>query len=356
MRVLCLVPYPTLGASNRLRVEQYAPLLADQGIRLEISAYLPERTYRVLYRRGYLVEKVLGVLLGALRRFVDLGRAKRYDLVLVHRESAAIGPALFERVLTALRVPYVLDFDDAIFLPTAHPANRRWQWLRPPGRVAESARRARLVIVGNEYLASYARRWNQRVVVLPTPVDTDRHRPRASRVAGPHTVIGWVGSSTTSPYLRLVDGPLAAVGARDDVELRVIGGEYANPAVRHVVVRPYSLEREPTDVAQFDIGILPEPDDPWTRGKGAFKALLYMATGLPVVASAVGVNCEVVVDAVTGYCVATEEEWRLALERLIAEAELRRKMGEAGRARAEEGYSLRTLAPRFGALLREAVA
>ncbi len=347
------MPYPTLGASNRLRIEQYAPLLVREDISLQVSPYLTDRTYRVLYRAGYTGEKALGVARGALRRLVDVLRARRFDLVVVHRESAPLGPPLVERALARLRIPYVLDFDDAIFLPAVHPANRRWGWIRPAGRLAESARLAAAVIAGNEYLASHARAWNSRVTVIPTPVDTERHRPATTTSGGP-TVIGWIGSSTTAPYLRLVDRPLATICAESGVELRIIGGDYQNRHIPRLDVRPYDLEREPRDLQEFDVGILPEPDDPWTRGKGAFKALLYMATGLPVVASAVGVNCVVVVDGVTGYCVSSDDEWRDALRRLVRDPALRRRLGAAGRERAERLYSLHVLAPRFAAVLRAA--
>lgn len=356
MRVLCLVPYPSLGASNRLRVEQYARPLAAKSIHLEISPYLDDLAYRILYRPGHVPAKARALLRGLLRRLRDAARARRYDLVLVHRESAPFGPPLLERLLAALGVPYVLDFDDAIFLPAVHPVNRQWRWLRPAGRVEESARRAAAVIVGNEYLATRARKWNADVIVLPTPVDTDRIRPRTAPHQQRPTVIGWIGSDTTAAYLRIVDRPLAAVADRDDVEVRVIGGYYLNPAIARLSVRPYDLEREPGELQEFDIGILPEPDDDWTRGKGAFKAILYMASGLPVVASAVGVNCDVVVHGVTGYCVRDEGEWCEALRRLLSDATLRRRLGTAGRERAERLYAVDVLAPRLAEVLRRAAA
>ncbi len=346
MHVLCLVPYPTLGASNRLRVEQYAPLLRQHGIRLEVSPFFDDATYRVLYVRGRTAAKVRGVLRGLLRRARDVARARWYDLVLVHRESTPLGPPLVERLLRRRGLPYVFDFDDAIFLPAVHPANRRWAWLRSAARVSETARGAAAVIVGNDYLAEWARERNPNVVVIPTPVDTDRHLPRpAAGRAGP-LVIGWAGSSTTASYLRLLDEPLARLAERREIIVRVIGGEYLHPRVS-VEQRPYDLAAEPDEIATFDIGVLPQPDDPWTRGKGAFKALLYMATAVPVVASRVGVNETVVRHGITGYCVDGVGEWVEALDALAGDGELRRAFGAAGREHVERNYSLRVLAPRF---------
>lgn len=346
------MPYPPLGPSNRLRIEQYAPLLRPQGIELTIAPYLDQRSFAVLYQRGHTLAKAMGVARGAARRIRDLRRARGFDLVVIHRESAPIGPPLVERALRRMGIPYVYDFDDAIFLRAIHPSNRAWAWLRRPN-VTETTRGAEHVIAGNEYLAQWARRVNEHVTVLPTPVDTDRHRPAEAHPRGGPLVIGWVGSSTTAPYLRILDEPLRRLAARHDLVVRVIGGGYDHPTAR-VERIPYSLADEPAQVQGFDIGVLPEPDDEWTRGKGAFKGMLYMAAAVPVVASPVGVNPDVIGDG--GLCVAGDAEWTAALERLLLDAGERRRLGDAGRRRIVERYSLHVQAPRFAAVLRDAVS
>ena len=353
--MLSLVTLPTLGGGNRVRIEQYVGSLRAAGVDLQVSSFFDDAAYAILYRPGHLAEKVWAVFRGVARRLRDLSRLRRYDLVLVYRESAPLGPPLFERVLRRLRIPYVFDFDDAIYLAPVHPSNRRWAWLRRPSRVVETARHAAAVIVGNEYLATWARLHNAVVEIIPSSVDTERFRPDLVGPRDRSVVIGWVGSSTTAPYLGLLDGPLAELARTDpELRMRVIGGTYCHPAMP-VETLPYRLEEEPADVATFDIGVLPEPDDAWTRGKGAFKALLYMATGLPVVASNVGVNSEVVVDGVTGYCVNTDDEWVAAISRLAADPALRREFGRLGRERVERLYSAHHQAPRFEAVLRAAL-
>lgn len=353
MRVLALVTLPTLGAGNRLRIEQYADPLRALGIELIVSRFFDDEAYQVLYRQGETLRKLLAVIRGIARRVRDLARVRSFDLVVVYRESAPMGPPLFERVLSRLRIPFVFDFDDAIFLGPIHPANRRWAWLRDPSRVAESARRAAAVIAGNAYLAEWAMKHNPNVTIISTPVDTDRHRPAAVR-ADPHPlVLGWVGSSTTAPYLQLLDEALSGVARPADILIRIVGGHYEHPTAA-VEVRPYDLEVEPHDLQTFDIGLLPEPDDAWTRGKGAFKALLYMASGIPVIASRVGVNPDVVIDGETGFCVTGTAEWVAAIDRLAGDPSLRQGMGQAGRERIERLFSLKVLVPRFAAVLRHA--
>lgn len=350
LRVLALVTLPTSGAGNRLRIEQYREPLKAYGIDLAVSPFFDEAAYQILYRPGNTAAKVAGVLRGLGRRLRDIVRASRSGLVLVYRESAPIGPPLIERVLSLLGRRFVFDFDDALFLGPIHPANRRWAWLRHPSRIVETTRRAAVVVTVNDYLARWARTQNPDVFVIPTPVDTTIFRLRPARSPGPF-VIGWIGSSTTAPYLHLLDDVFDALAGRADFIVRVVGGSYSHPRVQ-VDERPWNLSREPEDVASFDVGVLPEPDDEWTKGKGAFKALLYMATGVPVVASRLGVNEGVIGDA--GYCVENTQGWVYALLRLAADPDLRIHLGRAGRRRVEERYALGVQVPRLAAILRSA--
>jgi glycosyltransferase involved in cell wall biosynthesis len=353
IRVLALAPLPSRRAGTRHRVEQYIPLLRSAGIDVEVSSFFDESAHRVLYVPGHTVAKAFGVLRGTWRRVRDLFRARRFDVLLVYRETTAFGPPVFEWLLRRMGVRYVFDFDDAIYLTGTSSVNKRWSWLRHPSRVAGSARLATAVIVSNDYLADHARTWNDRVTAIMTPVDTDRHTPRsAPRPNGP-LVIGWAGSQWTAPYLRLLDDALTQLARRREFIFRVVGGEYSNPNAR-VEVLEFDVDREADDLRSFDIGVLPEPDEEWTKGKGAYKGLLYMATGLPVVASRVGVNPEVILEGQTGYCVGTTAEWVEALERLLDDATLRQRLGTNGRRRAEERYSVRVQAPRVARILLDA--
>ena len=352
LKVLCLVLYPRSNASVRLRFEQQRNELAKHGVDLTLSAFLDDRGYRVTFQPGHIVPKIAAVARGFARRAADATRVRNFDLLLVYRESTPFGPRFVEAAASLAGVPVAVDFDEAIFIRNIHPANKRWAWLRHQRRLPAALRSARAVTVQNAYLADFARRFNSRVSVLPTPVDTEARRPRQVRRPGP-VVIGWLGSETTAPYLHLLDDALAALARESEIIVRVVGGAYSNPRVRRVEVREFSLDLEQTELDDFDIGVLPEPDDPWTRGKGGYKALLYMAAGIPVVASRVGVNPDIVADGETGYCVDTTDEWVIALRRLIGDDGLRARLGAAGRARAVEHFSIAAIAPRFAATLRD---
>jgi glycosyltransferase involved in cell wall biosynthesis len=355
LKVLCLALYPRSNASVRLRFEQQCAELTKHGVDLTISSFLDESGYRVTFQPGHIFAKVVAVARGFARRMTDLTRIPRFDLLLVYRESTPFGPRFVEAFASLVDVPVVVDFDEAIFIRNIHPANQNWAWLRDPRRLSSALRSAQAVTAQNTYLAEFARPFNPRVDVVPTPVDTEARRPRQVRRPGP-VVIGWLGSETTAPYLRLVDDVLARLSDESEIIVRVVGGAYSNPRIRQVEVREFSLDREQAELDGFDIGILPEPDDPWTKGKGGYKALLYMAVGVPVVASRVGVNPDIVAEGETGYCVATTEEWVAALRRLINDEQLRARLGSAGRARAVDRFSVAVIAPRFAAALRDALA
>jgi glycosyltransferase involved in cell wall biosynthesis len=355
LKVLCLALYPRSNASVRLRFEQQCAELTKHGVDLTISSFLDESGYRVTFQPGHIFAKVVAVARGFARRMTDLTRIPRFDLLLVYRESTPFGPRFVEAFASLVDVPVVVDFDEAIFIRNIHPANQNWAWLRDPRRLSSALRSAQAVTAQNTYLAEFARPFNPRVDVVPTPVDTEARRPRQVRRPGP-VVIGWLGSETTAPYLRLVDDVLARLSDESEIIVRVVGGAYSNPRIRRVEVREFSLDREQAELDGFDIGILPEPDDPWTKGKGGYKALLYMAVGVPVVASRVGVNPDIVAEGETGYCVATTEEWVAALRRLINDEQLRARLGSAGRARAVDRFSVAVIAPRFAAALRDALA
>jgi glycosyltransferase involved in cell wall biosynthesis len=354
IRVLCLTPYPTSNASVRLRIEQQLPELRRHGIAVTLSPFLDAKGLSVVFRRGHVLAKAWTVARGYVRRTADVLRLGRFDVLFVYRESSPFGPLFVERAARARRVPIVHDFDEAIFVPNIHPANRAWAWLRDLNRPARVSAMATSVTVQNEYLADFARRFNPRVTLIPTPVDTDGRHPRATRTPGP-VVIGWLGSETTAPYLHLIDDALARLSQESEVVVRIVGGAYENSRLRHLDVREFALEREQSELEGFDIGILPEPDDPWTRGKGGYKALLYMAVGIPVVASRVGVNTDIVSDAESGFLVSTTDEWVAALRRLVADPGLRERMGAAGRARVTERYSIHVIAPRLAKALAAAV-
>lgn len=354
IRLLILSPIPEEGAGCRFRIAQYIPYLEANGFEVTLSTLFTTEFFRQVYRPGNYLRKAITFSTLSLQRLDTLRDLSRFDVVFIYREVFPIGPAIIERLLTMRgRPPVVFDFDDAIFLPSVSEANRLIGALKLPRKVATIIRRSRHVIAGNAFLAAYARQFNPAVTPIPTSVDTDRYVPSLDRPVGGLPIVGWIGSPTTAAYVQSLLPVLQRVHARHPFTLRISGA--GEPLAVHGVPVdnvPWSLAAEVELFNGCDVGVYPLADDEWSKGKCGFKAIEFMSCGVPVVAAAVGVNREIIQDGVNGFLASTEQEWVEKLGRLLAEPELRRRFGEAGRRTIEQRYSLRQTAPVLAATLR----
>lgn len=353
MRVLFWVPYPTEGASNRYRVEQYLPHLKKAGINYTLHSFWNRSAFDILYKIGRRFAKSYYFILGAISRLSDLVRIFQFDIVFIHREAYPVGGAFFETILAMLRKPFIFDFDDAIFLPASSGTNYFIEKYKKPDRVANIIKMSRHVIAGNHYLADFALRYNRSVTVIPTPIDTEIYYPDEKKHSD-EIVIGWIGSVTTLNFLNIMRNVFIKLSKRfPDIKLKIVGGDFSINGLSNVISKPWSAKEEIKDLMTFDIGIMPMPDNEWTKGKCGFKAILYMSMGIACVCSPVGVNKEIIIDGVNGFLAHTEEEWFEKLILLITDSNLRKKLGMAGRKTVEQRYSLFVNAPRYLEVLQE---
>jgi len=355
MNILFWLPYPTEGASNRYRVEQYLPYLDKSGIKYTLHSFWSSAAYRVLYKEGYQLKKAYYFLLGAISRISDLINISQYDAVFIHREAFPIGGAFFEAILHKLGKPFIFDFDDAIFLSSTSKPNSFIERLKNPNKTISIIRFSDHVIAGNSYLANFALGYNRSVSVIPTAIDTDKYQP-ALKKANKKIIIGWIGSVTTIDFLYMLRNVFIQLSERfHNVVFKIVGPDFSLPGLSNIVNKPWKLEEEIEDLGTFDIGIMPMPDNKWTRGKCGFKAILYMSLGIPCVCSPIGVNTQIV-DGINGFLAVTEEEWLHKLSLLIKSPELRKEVGQAGRKTMEERYSVRVNAPKFLEIIQESVS
>lgn len=353
MRVLFLVPYSTEGASNRYRVEQYKPYLEKEGIAYSISPFWSSCAYKTLYKNGHYLRKIFFFICGTVSRVFDTLRIFKYDIVFIHREAYPIGGAFFETIISGLKKPIIFDFDDAIFLPASSRPNNFIEKFKNPNKVASIIKKSSYVISGNYFLSNFSLRYNPSVAIIPTPIDTDKYYPVAKSQSEKIT-IGWIGSATTLDFINPMKEILISLSKQsNNVIFKVVGGEFAVDGLSWVFSKPWSQEEEIKDLKSFDIGIMPMPDNDWTNGKCAFKAILYMSMGIPCVCSPVGMNKGIIIDGVNGFLANSAEEWIEKLLRLISDSELRKKLGSAGRRTVEEKYSLKVNAPKFIAVLNK---
>lgn len=356
LRILALSPVPYEGAGCRFRIAQYLPYLEREGIDVTIAPFYDRAFFAVVYDRGRHARKAWLFLKQAAARVATVARAGRFDAIWIYREALPVGPPMLESLLAALGRPLVFDFDDAVFLANTSDANRFVASLKCPAKTGRIIRRSNEVVAGNEFLAAYARRFNGAVHVIPTAVDTDVFAPRpAGAPAGAPPVVGWIGTPTTAPYLAPLRDTLASLAADRPFVFRVSGGgrEMTFPGVR-LETPAWSLDREVELFSTCDVGVYPLPDDDWARGKCGFKAIQFMACGVPVVASPVGVNREIIEDGVNGFHATTPAEWRDKLARLLDDPALGRRLGEAARRTIQARYSVSVNAPRIAAVMRQA--
>jgi glycosyltransferase involved in cell wall biosynthesis len=355
MKVLFLVPYPTEGASNRIRVEQYLSYLESKGIKYKVRPFVSKGFYKILYHKRHYLRKTLYFIISAINRFLDIVRALNYELVFIHREAFPFGPAFIEYILKKLKKPIIYDFDDAIFLPNTSEPNNFIEKFKRPEKISKIVALSHYVIAGNKYLANFALKYNKNVAIIPSVIDTNIYYPsRKSPQDRKEIIIGWIGSITTRRFLDLISNVFRVLSKKYDyVRFKIIGTNFYIPSLKNINCQKWSLDKEVADLLTFDIGIMPLPDNLWTRGKCGFKAVLYMSMGIPVVCSSTGVNKEIIQEGINGFLADSEEEWIEKLSFLIEDPDLRYQMGQRGRIIVEEKYSLKANAPKFIEILEK---
>lgn len=360
-KILFIVHHPIEDASSRYRVYQYLPYLEQQGYSCTVRPFSTRWLFRALRNNGSPIIKAAGLLFCTGRRVLDLCRLRRYDLVVILREAYPFLTPLFERVVLSRSKRTVFSFDDAIYVGhdrKKHKYSVLYRFKYGPG-VREVIQRADLVVAGSRVLAEYARTVNRRVEVVPTVVDTEAYGYReAPEETDRPLTIGWYGSNSTSPYLAEVVPALTRLAAEygGKVRFRFFGDTRLQLDLPNCEVHPFNLESELADLRSIDIGIMPLTDTPWTRAKCAFKAIQYMALGIPTVVSPHGMAGEVIENERNGLHAMNSEEWYEALNRLVLDAGLRKRLGEAGRQTIVENFSLERWGPEFTAMLESVMS
>ena len=362
MKVLGLASYPIEAAATRYRLAQFVEPLKERGIALDVRPFLDSAQFHALYGGGPKLSTLLSLERSVRGRLADVFRARRYDLLFVQREAMFFGPAFFEWIYQrAGRLPLVLDLDDATYVRYVSPTyGRLGSFFKFFGKTDRLIERAATVICGNRFIAEYVERKGTPTAIVPTVVDTDLFKPVEHRHAAP--VIGWVGTHSTYPSLVSLFPVLRALAGKYEFTLKIVGAGVERIDLEGVEVEnlPWSLARELADFQSLDIGLYPittsgSANEQWILGKSGFKAIQYMALGLPSVIAPVGVCAEIGEPGVTHLAASTPEEWAAALEALLASAERRRAMGAAARAYSLAHYTIGQLTGKIEKVFRDAV-
>ena len=333
-----------------MRTFQYESRLQAADIEIQIVPLFPD-SYVAGLQQGR--RPKVAVLRGYAKRLKTLLCAGSYDLLWIEKESLPWMPASLEKACLLSRIPYVLDYDDAVF----HSYDQhRWpimRWLLG-GKHPAIIRDAAMVVAGNEYLADFARKAGAtRVEVLPTVIDLERYHVSDVGSSGDALslpCVGWIGQRATAEFLRPLAPLFQQLAADRKCRFTAIGIDTRELGLPMAAIR-WSEQTEVDSIRSFDVGIMPLDDAPFQRGKCGYKLIQYMACGLPVVASPIGVNLQIVEDGVNGFLADTPAEWKKALGALLADADLRQRMGQAGRRAVEQKYCIQVTGPRLVELL-----
>ncbi len=327
---------------QRFRFEQYFDFLEHHGFECELSFIISAEDDKKLYLKGHYLQKY-GIHRRAIaQRKADVKRADDFDIIFIFREALITGSIKFEKLFRKSKAKIIFDFDDAIWKLDVSDANRKFSFLKNPGKTAEIIAMSDLIFAGNNYLAEYASRFNKNVSIVPTTIDTAEYLPVNHEKDPEKIIIGWSGSITTIKHFEFALPFLEILKEKfgDKLEIKVIGDANYKNSTLGIKGIGWSRENEIRELSAFDIGIMPLPDDEWANGKCGLKGLQYMALNIPTLMSPVGVNAEIVQAGINGFLPATTAEWVANIETLIADPGLRIRMGKAARKTVEEKYSV----------------
>lgn len=339
---------PDRSPAQRFRFEQYLDFLKGNGYDYHFSYLITEQDDKVFYAPGNMMSKFSIFLKSYFRRLKDVIDAGDYDIIFVQREAFMTGSYFFEKMFARSKAKLVFDFDDAIWNHDVSEANRRFGWLKNPSKTGKIIGLSDLVIAGNQYLADYALRFNKNVIIIPTTIDTDEYTPLPKqRASTDPVVIGWSGSITTIRHFELAIPFLRELKNKygDRVAFKVIGdGSYKNDELG-ITGLPWKKEDELKQLCTFDIGIMPIPDDDWSKGKCGLKGLQYMALEIATVMSPVGVNTAIISDGSNGFLASATQEWVEKISGLIDDESLRLRLGRQARQTVIDHYSVKSQQP-----------
>ncbi len=340
MKVLYFTKYTRLGASSRLRCYQYFPYLEKSGIEVHVSPLFCDQYLIDLYAKKKVSK--LGVLKAYFKRFFKLFQVFSYDKIVIDDELFPYFPAWFEVFFSKLGVQYMSDYDDAVF----HNYNLHSSALLRfflGNKIATVMKNSCCVLAGNAYLADYAKKSGAKnVEIFPTVVDVDRYQAKSDFNLDKNTTLnlGWIGSASTQKYMVKIIPVLEKIAKEHSLKLYLIGTSNEISSTLDIVYLPWSEATEAENLQKIDVGFMPLDNSPWEQGKCGYKLIQYMASGIPVIASDVGVNAEIVKERKNGFLATEEIDWQNAIYTYLENRELLPVFGKEGRKIVVEKYNL----------------
>lgn len=354
-KILIICPFPQgVAAGQRLKYEQYFENWRENGYEITVSSFMDMPMWNIVYSKGNYAGKILGTLRGYIRRLFDIFRVGQYDLVYVFMWVTPLGSSFFERIFRTFSNRLIYDIEDNVMIEKVSEVNPIARFFKGIGKTKYLIETADHVITSSPFLNDYCLGLNKKNACsyISSSVDVDRFLPVNTYSNDRKVTIGWTGTFSSKIYLDLLQNVFHNLSKRCDFKLRIIGNfDYYLPGIDLEVIQ-WTKENEVKDLQGIDIGIYPLVTDEWVLGKSGLKAIQYMAFGLPTVATNVGTTPKIIQQMENGWLVSTDEEWLNALEALINQPELRRKLGTAARCTIVENYSTRAIMSNYIEILK----
>ncbi|NTU69796.1 glycosyltransferase family 4 protein [bacterium] len=326
--------------------------LKGAGVDYTVSALFDDSYIKQLQINKY---DYFAIIKSYYRRIRCMMSAFRYDALWVEKDLLPWLPHYFEKIFIKKDVPYVVDYDDAVYHNYDMSGSAIVRAVLGK-KYSNIMRRASLVVVGNEYIADYARQSGaSRIELIPSVVNVDRYIwKQKNNDEARIPVVGWVGQRSSVSSLIKYRSVFEKLIYEKRCKVVAVGID-AKCLNIPIESKPWSEELEADIIADFDIGIMPLSDEPFERGKCGYKLIQYMAAGLPVIASPVGVNVKIVENDVNGFLSKTHEEWESSLRALISDKVLRYRLGSNGRSKVEKYYDVKVMGPKIVEIIKSVI-
>jgi len=341
-RIVVICPHPEgVAPGQRLKYEQYFQYFRENGFDVTVKPFMSNRFWNIVYKRGYIVEKIFWTLYGYVKRITLMPFLPFYDGVYLFLNVTPLGLPILEGLYIKLNPTVIYDIDDLVFLGNTSKVNKIVSLLKRPEKYTYLMQQAKHVIVCTPYLENFVLEKNKHVTDISSTINTNTYVSVNTYSNDKKLVIGWSGSHSTLKYFYLLKNVLLELRKQYDFKVLIFGVQECSIDGLDIEVVPFHETLEVPTLQRLDIGLYPLPlNEQWVYGKSGLKALQYMALGIPTIATSIGANLRIMENNVSGILVTSEEEWFTAIEKLLKDSQMRKQIGLNGNRKVVEEYSI----------------
>ena len=340
MKIIFLPRYTFDGASSRYRTHQYIPFFEKEGIECIIYPFFDNQHINKV-NTGTQNNLVYNIKM-ILKRILIILKLKKGSIVFIEKEIIPYFPCILEYILKIRKIKFILDYDDAVIHNYDNSPKKMVRFFLSK-KIPRIQKWASAIINGSNYLLLQSLKNNKDSYYIPTSLDINKYKNKDKKTDDKTFTIGWIGSRHTSqlitPFIKefedfckQTNSIIHLIGFNTDI------GKTLNK--KYFKIINWNNDTEVNNINNFDIGISPSADTIFARGKCAFKSIQYMACSKPVITSPIGANKDVVVNNSTGFHALEKDDWIKFMQVLYTEKELRQDMGEKGRIKVENEFTI----------------